>query len=66
MSLEPGSRLGPYEITSVLGAGAMGEVYRAHDMRLNRDVAIKSCRICSRPIANGSGVSGARRSCSPR
>ena len=41
MSLEPGTRLGPYEVTSLLGTGAMGEVYRAHDMRLNRDVAIK-------------------------
>jgi len=36
-----GSRLGPYAILSTLGAGGMGEVYRAHDTRLNRDVAIK-------------------------
>jgi serine/threonine protein kinase len=36
-----GSRLGPYEIVSPLGAGGMGEVYRAHDTKLNRDVAIK-------------------------
>ena len=41
MSLQPGSRLGPYEIVSPLGAGGMGEVYRARDMRLARDVAIK-------------------------
>lgn len=41
MTLLPGSRLGPYEILSPLGAGAMGEVYRAHDPRLGRDVAIK-------------------------
>ena len=41
MALTRGSRLGPYEITSALGKGGMGEVYRAHDTKLNRDVAIK-------------------------
>ena len=41
MSLSAGSRLGPYEILSALGAGGMGEVYRARDRRLDRDVAIK-------------------------
>jgi eukaryotic-like serine/threonine-protein kinase len=39
--LEPGIRLGEYEIQSLLGAGGMGEVYRARDLRLRRDVAIK-------------------------
>src|SRR4030081_106735 len=41
MTLTSGSRLGPYEILSPLGAGGMGEVYRARDTRLERTVAIK-------------------------
>src|ERR1700723_1114718 len=41
MSLTSGNRLGPYEIQSALGAGGMGEVYRARDTRLDRIVAIK-------------------------
>src|SRR6202171_2972032 len=41
MATLPGTRLGPYEILSAIGAGGMGEVYRARDTRLNRSVAIK-------------------------
>jgi serine/threonine protein kinase len=41
MSLSVGARLGPYEIISMLGAGGMGEVYRARDTRLGREVAVK-------------------------
>jgi eukaryotic-like serine/threonine-protein kinase len=41
MAINPGTRLGPYEILSPLGAGGMGEVYRAFDSRLEREVAIK-------------------------
>jgi eukaryotic-like serine/threonine-protein kinase len=46
--LSPGTRVGPYEIVALIGAGGMGEVYRVHDTRLRRDVAIK--RIASSSV----------------
>ncbi len=41
MALTPGTRLGPYEIAAQIGVGGMGEVYRARDTKLKRDVAVK-------------------------
>jgi serine/threonine protein kinase/Tfp pilus assembly protein PilF len=52
LALNPGTRLGPYEITALLGKGGMGEVYRARDTRLVRDVAIK---VLPRAFASDAG-----------
>ena len=62
MSLPPGTTLGPYEVVSFVGAGGMGEVYRARDARLERDVALKvlSPRLASDPEALGRFIREAR------
>ena len=66
MALPAGTKLGPYEVKGVLGAGGMGEVYRADDPRLSRTVAIKVLpeRFAQDPgrLARSSGKPG----CSPR
>jgi len=49
MALAPGTKLGPYEVQSPLGAGGMGEAYRARDTRLDRTVAIKVLPCTFRP-----------------
>jgi serine/threonine protein kinase len=53
LALSRGVRFGPYEIIAPLGAGGMGEVYRARDTRLHRDVALKMLR--SMPEADAAG-----------
>ena len=59
MPLSPGTRIGPYEITAAIGAGGMGEVYRARDTKLNRDTAVKV--LPEAFAADGSGVARLRR-----
>ena len=63
MTLAPGARVGPYEILSPIGAGGMGEVYRAKDARVDRAVALKVLpEEFFEDEAKGAGDSSARRS----
>ena len=66
MSLVPGTRLGAYEVLALIGAGGMGEVYRARDTKLGRDVAIKVVSDGFGQIPNAWRASSAKRTCSPR
>jgi serine/threonine protein kinase len=59
MPLKAATNLGNYAILAAMGAGGMGEVYRARDTRLERDIAVKGYRRCSRAIP--SACSGAAR-----
>ena len=61
MSIAIGTQLGPYEVIQPIGAGGMGQVYKARDTRLNRTVAIKCFRRSSPPVPIGSNASSARR-----
>ena len=65
MALAPGIRLGAYEIVSLLGAGGMGEVYRATDSVLKRQVALKVLPPDVATNPNESRASSAKLKCSP-
>ena len=66
MALTPGTRLGVYEIIAQIGDGGMGEVYRARDTKLDREVAIKILPEAFAPTPNDSPASSARRRSSRR
>jgi serine/threonine protein kinase len=66
MPLSVGDRLGAYEILAPIGAGGMGEVYRARDTELKRDVALKVCRKSSLATRSAWRDSSAKLKCSRR
>ena len=66
MALTPGTRLGVFELIALIGAGGMGEVYRATDTKLKRQVAIKILPPSLARTTIGSRVFNAKRKCSPR
>ena len=61
--MRAGTRLGPYEIVAAIGAGGMGEVYKARDERLARDVAIKLLAKRLIPPASSTAISSPPTSC---
>lgn len=67
MTLNPGAKLGPYEISAPIGAGGMGEVFRARDTKLDREVALKVLppAFAQDPERVGRGSSVRRRSSPP-
>ena len=65
MVLSPGTRVGPYEVMGTLGAGGMGEVYRARDAKLGRDVALKLLPPAFASDPERLDISTARRRCWP-
>ena len=66
LALTPGTRLGVYEVTAQIGEGGMGQVYRATDTKLKRQVAIKILPPSGRRITIDSRAFGAKRKCSRR
>ena len=66
MSLAPGTRLGPYEILNLVGAGGMGELYRGRDTNLDRDVAVKISRTRFCLTLSACPDSSVKRKSSPR